>query len=178
MRYGRKHTGALNVEEINIMSGGVDHGPESHGVRDLSVEPDVLVGGEKPGHAGADNTDDVSQHGNENKASIEGKNEPSSSRRPDRPCQPVQGGQLLVGCLEKGMSQTLHEGRKAGTTNLAVPTISEEEKVEAIEDDVKRKAFRLEEFALEPVFAHRAAGLLSQRVRIPNERRPAGQTKE
>ena len=102
MRYGRKHTGALNVEEINIMSGGVDHGPESHGVRDLSVEPDVLVGGEKPCHAGADNTDDVSQHGDENEAPVKGKNEPSSSRRPDRPCQPVQGGQLLVSCLSEG----------------------------------------------------------------------------
>ena len=61
---------------------------------------------------------------------------------------------------------------------MTVPTIREEEKVDAIEDDVKREAFRLEEFALEPVFAHCAAGLLSQRVRIPNERRPAGQTKE
>ena len=133
-----KHTGTLNVEEVDIMSGGVDHGPERHGVGNLSVEPDVLVGGEKPGHAGADNADDVAQHGDENEAPIEGKNEPSSSRRPNRPCQPVQGGQLLVGCLQKGASQTLREERKAGTTNLTVPTIGEEEKVEAIEDDVKR----------------------------------------
>ncbi len=78
----------------------------------------------------------------------------------------------------EGASQTLRKKGNARATNLAVPTIGEEEDVEAIKDDVEREALWVEEFALEPVFAHCAVGLLSQIVRIPNERRPAGQTKE
>ena len=62
-------------------------------------------------------------------------------------------------------------------TNLAVPSIRKEEEMEAIENDVERESTRLEKFTSEEVLAH-CAGLLSQIVRIPNERRPAGQTKE
>lgn len=68
------------------------------------MEPNVLVGGEKPGHARANNTDNVPQHRDEDEASIEGKNEPSSSGRPYRPCQPVQGSQLLVSGLGRDLS--------------------------------------------------------------------------
>ena len=59
------HTGTLNVEEVDVVSSGVHHGPECHGVGNLPVEPNVLVGGEEPGNAGADNTDNVAQHGND-----------------------------------------------------------------------------------------------------------------
>ena len=119
MRYGRKHTGALNVEEINIMSGGVDHGPESHGVRDLSVEPDVLVGGEEPSETGADDTDDVPQHGHKDHGTIECEDKTSTSGRPDRPGQPVQGSQLLVSGLE---GEPLLRGATKGASRDAAHT--------------------------------------------------------
>ena len=48
-------------------------------------------------------------------------------------------------------------GRRHGgkvETDLGVPTIGEEEEVEAIEDDVEGETARLEELALEPVFTH------------------------
>ena len=70
------------------------------------------------------------------------------------------------------MSATWTQG-----TNLAVPSIRKEEEMEAIENDVERESTRMEKFTSEEVLAH-CAGLLSQIVRIPNERRPAGQTKE
>lgn len=37
---------SFDINEVDIMSSGVDHRPESHGIRDLSVEPDVFVGRE------------------------------------------------------------------------------------------------------------------------------------
>ena len=52
-------TSALDVEEIDVVSGGVDHSPEGHRVRDLTMEPDVLVRGEEGCHTRADNADDV-----------------------------------------------------------------------------------------------------------------------
>ena len=81
------------------MSGGVDHSPERHRVGHLSVEPDVLVGGEEPGNAGADNTDNVAQHRDENQATIECKDQTSAPRRPYRPSERVQSRELSVGCL-------------------------------------------------------------------------------
>ena len=83
-------TGTLNVEEVDVVSSGVDHGPECHGVGDLPVEPDVLVGGEEPGNAGADNTDNVAQHWHENETTIERKDETCTTRDPDRPSEGVQ----------------------------------------------------------------------------------------
>lgn len=92
-------TGTLNVEEVDVVSSGVDHGPECHGVGNLPVEPDVLVGGEEPGNAGADNTDNVAQHRDENQATIECEDQTSTPRRPYRPSERVQSRELSVGCL-------------------------------------------------------------------------------
>jgi hypothetical protein len=39
-------TSPLNIDEVDVVSGRVNHGPECHGICHLSVEPDVLVGGE------------------------------------------------------------------------------------------------------------------------------------
>ena len=95
-------TGTLNVEEVDVMSGSVDHGPEGHRVGHLSVEPDVLVGRESPGETGADDTDDVPQHGDEDQATIECENKTCTSRRPHGPRQCVQSKELLVRFL-RGM---------------------------------------------------------------------------
>ena len=91
------------------MSGGVDHGPESHRVGDLTVEPDVLVGGEEPGDAGANDTNDVAQHGDEDQATIEGKDETGTAGRPDGPGEAVESGQLLVGSL-RGCATRMRRG--------------------------------------------------------------------
>jgi hypothetical protein len=41
-------TSALDVDKVDIMSRGVHHSPESHGVSDLSMEPDILVRRKEP----------------------------------------------------------------------------------------------------------------------------------
>ena len=47
-------TAPLDIHEVNIVSGSVDHRPEGHRVGDLTVEPDVLIGGEEPGELWSD----------------------------------------------------------------------------------------------------------------------------
>ena len=46
-----KRTSALDVDEIHIMCRGVNNRPEEHAIRDLTMEPNVLVGREKPRQA-------------------------------------------------------------------------------------------------------------------------------
>ena len=86
--------GPLDIDKVHVVGCGVDHSknasqyrwavqlstdeclrPESQRVCDLSVEPDVLVGREEPHHLGADNTDDVAQHGNEDHETVVAKDE-------------------------------------------------------------------------------------------------------
>lgn len=89
-------TRALHVEEIDVVSRGVYHGPESHGVGDLSMEPDVLICREKPCEAGTNDTNDISQHWNQNEATIEGEGETCPSRNPYGECQSVESREFLV----------------------------------------------------------------------------------
>jgi hypothetical protein len=63
------------------------------------VEPDVLVGGEKPGHFGADDFDDIAQHGDEDKATVECEYETGAARCPHRELEAVQGCKFGVDCL-------------------------------------------------------------------------------
>jgi hypothetical protein len=63
------------------------------------VEPDVLVGGEGPGQLGTDDTDNVSQHREQDKASIVRKDQTGTSRGPDREPKSVKACQSRVGCL-------------------------------------------------------------------------------
>ena len=65
--------------------------------------------------------------------------------------------------------------------HLTVPSISKEEEVKAIEDDIEGEATRLQELALEPVFAHCAEGLCAVPERIRYQTsvvRPARQRSE
>lgn len=75
---------------------GVDHGPEGHGIGNLTVEPDILVGREKPSELGPDKTNDVTEHGNEDETAIIGKDEAGTARCPDREPEAVQSSELLV----------------------------------------------------------------------------------
>ena len=62
-----------------------------------------------------------------------------------------------------------------------MPSISKEEEVKAIEDDIEGEATRLQELALELVFAHCAEGLCAVPERIRYQTsvvRPARQRKE
>ena len=74
-------------------------GPERECVRNLSVEPDVLVRGEQPGELGPDDTDDVTQHGEQDTSREEGEGQTSTTRHPDGPSQGIECGELLVGFL-------------------------------------------------------------------------------
>lgn len=83
------------------MCRGVDHGPESHRVSNLTMKPDILVGREQPLNLGPNHTNDISKHRDENKAAVKGKNETCSTRSPDRPRQSIQGSEFGVGCLKE-----------------------------------------------------------------------------
>lgn len=60
------------------------------------MEPDVLVGREKPSELGPDETNDVTEHGNEDETAIIGKDEAGTARYPDRELEAVQSSELLV----------------------------------------------------------------------------------
>lgn len=66
------HTSAFDIDEVHIMSGGVNYSPEEHTVCDLAVKPNVLIGRESPRQFGPDNLDYVSQHGQKDEAAVEG----------------------------------------------------------------------------------------------------------
>jgi hypothetical protein len=92
-------TSAFNIYEIDVVGTSVNHCPESHRICNLSVKPDVFIGGEQPSELGADNTDNVAQHGYEDKTTIEGKNKTSATGCPDGKLQTVESSQLDVRCL-------------------------------------------------------------------------------
>jgi len=56
------HLGAFHIEEVDVVGRGVDNSIEEHLVCDLSVEPDVLIGGEEPSQLWANDTDDIAEH--------------------------------------------------------------------------------------------------------------------
>jgi len=114
----RPDLGSLDIEEVNIVGSCVNHGPESHGVCDLTMEPDIFVSREKPGETGTNNANDVAKHGHENQTSVEGKYETCTSGGPDGPFQAIQRSQFLV-CF------------------LAVPSITKQEEMKAVEDDIE-----------------------------------------
>ena len=82
------------------MRSGVHHSPEGHGVRDLPVEPDILIRGEEPGKSGANDTDNIAQHRHENHAAVEGQNQACATGAPYGPFEAVQRRELRVCSLE------------------------------------------------------------------------------
>jgi len=83
------------------MSSGVYHCPEGHGVCDLSMEPNVFVGGEQPGELGANDTDDIAKHWEEDETSRIGEYETGPTRSPDGEREPIQNVEFLVRFLTK-----------------------------------------------------------------------------
>jgi len=125
----------LNIDKVDIVSSGVDHGPECHGVGDLSVEPDVLVGGEEPCYFGTDDLDDVAEHGNKDETTVKGEDQAGTPRRPHGVLEPIQGCKFRV-------------------SSLTVPPITEEEEVKTVENEVEGEPSRSPELSLEPTLAH------------------------
>jgi hypothetical protein len=89
-------TATFDIDKVDVVSSGVDHSPESHRIGDLTVEPDILVGGEKPSHMRADDTDNVSKHGHENEHAIEAQDETSSTGGPHGELEGVEPGQFSI----------------------------------------------------------------------------------
>ena len=94
-----RHTGPLDIDEIDVMGCGVDHGPESHRIGDLPVEPDVLIGREEPAQFRADEANNVAQHRNEDQASVESENKTGATRSPDGPLEAVETSEPSIGIL-------------------------------------------------------------------------------
>lgn len=84
------HTGSLDIDEVHIMSGGVNHGPESETVCCLAMEPNVFIGREEEGDFRTDDSDAVTQHGKKQTGGEEGQDETSTARYPDRPLQGIE----------------------------------------------------------------------------------------
>ena len=87
----------------------MNHSPECHRIRHLSVEPDVLVRGEQPCKLGSNDTDYVSQHGDEDHASIKSKYESCSTRTPYGELETVEGSQFLIGFLHRARISARNE---------------------------------------------------------------------
>jgi hypothetical protein len=83
------------------MSGGMNHRPEGHGICHLSMEPDVFIGREQPSKLGTNDTDDVSEHWEEDEASVIGENKASATGGPNGELEAVQSVELLVGFLRR-----------------------------------------------------------------------------
>jgi len=77
----------------------VYHSPESHRVRYLTMEPDILVCREEPLKPGPNDTNDVTEHRNEDKTAIKGEDETSTTGSPHGECQTVEGSEFRVCCL-------------------------------------------------------------------------------
>ena len=94
-----RRTGPLDVDKVDIVGRGVNHGPEGHRIGNLSVEPNVLIGREEPAEFRADEANNVAQHRDEDQASIESENETGTTRRPDRPFEGVEASKPSIGVL-------------------------------------------------------------------------------
>jgi hypothetical protein len=83
------------------MCSSVDHCPKGHRVGDLTVEPDVLIGGEEPGEPWSEYANEVPQHWEEDEAAIESEDEPRTSRGPNGILQGVEARKYGVDFLWK-----------------------------------------------------------------------------
>jgi hypothetical protein len=104
------------------------------------MEPDVFVGGEEPSELWTDDTDDISKHWDEDQTSIESEDKTGTTRGPDGESKSVQTCQPGIG-------------------ELTVPSVTKEEEMEAVEDDVESQTLSDEEFSMEPRFTHRCTRL-------------------
>jgi hypothetical protein len=122
---------ALDIDEIDVMSSGVDHSPERQRVSHLSVEPDVLVRWEEPHHPGTNHANDVPQHGDEDHESVVCENQTCTTACPDRELEAVQSSEPLVRLLR-------------------VPAVPEHSEVRAIPQEIEEQPPRRHELGSKP----------------------------
>ncbi len=63
------------------------------------MEPDILISGEEPSQARSDDTNDVTEHREEDQATVESQDETSAAGYPNGPFEGVKSGQPCIGCL-------------------------------------------------------------------------------
>lgn len=74
---------SLDIYEVDVVGCSVDHGPKSHRISHLSMEPNVLIGREEPAQFRTDEAKNVAQHREKDQATIESENETGATRGPD-----------------------------------------------------------------------------------------------
>jgi len=87
------HTRSFNINEVYVVCSGMNHCPEGHRVCDLTVEPDILIGGEEPSQVRTNNPNDVAKHWKEDKTTIVCEDKTSPTRSPNRPCKTIECSQ-------------------------------------------------------------------------------------
>lgn len=97
-------TSAFDIEEVDIMSRGMNHSPKEHLICDLTMEPDVFIRREQPCQLGTNDADDIAEHGEEEKAAIEGEDQACTTGTPDGPGKTIQSFQFLVCFLRECLS--------------------------------------------------------------------------
>jgi hypothetical protein len=147
-------TSTLDVDEVDVVRGRVDHGPERHLVGDLPVEPDVLVGREQPGELRPNDADDVPEHGHEDHAAVERKHETRATGGPHGPLEAVQAGEEVVRGLQRSCLVRNRIVGRSKVPYLRVPPVPEDEQMDTVPDNVEGEAPRVEDLALEERLAH------------------------
>lgn len=85
----------LDIEEVDIVSGGMDNAEEEQAVCTLSMEPLRFVQ-RQPSNLGSHNTQDGPAHGKQYQTAIIGEDQTSTTRNPDRVLETVEKRQTRV----------------------------------------------------------------------------------
>jgi hypothetical protein len=135
-------TGTLDINEVDVVGGSVDHSPKCHRISHLPVEPDVLIGREQPSKLGPHDTDYVSQHGDEDHPSVKSKYESCSTGTPYRELETIESSQFLIGCLHsipisEGGTKRKYKWQVMTSAYLTPPTVGKEKQLYAIPYDIE-----------------------------------------
>jgi hypothetical protein len=117
------------------------------------VKPDVLISRKQPSHLGADDSDNIPQHGYDNHPSIESENKTRTSGNPDRESETIECSEFLV-CLLDKQTEDVVVPTRIMEPYLAVPSVGEHKKLKAIPNDIEGKPSWSEKLLAEPAFTH------------------------
>ena len=82
-RQEEKRTEPFDVDEVDVVGRRVDYGPEGHRIGNLPVEPGGLIDRGEPAQCLAEDAKGVTQHRDEDQASVEGEDKTGTTRDPD-----------------------------------------------------------------------------------------------
>lgn len=129
----RSELTSLDIDKVDIMGGGMDHGPKCKGISHLAMEPNVLVGGEQPSHLWTNDTEDIPQHGDQNEESINGEYKTCTTGYPDGEMKSIKTFETGIGVLR-------------------VPSIGKDSDMHAIPEYIEQETSRSENLSLDPFF--------------------------